>query len=165
MLTQIQKQVVEVFRIALRCLCCESNEIINWTDEIISAHSNPPYDLIEISAGGTDIFSKLGKLPTNDDLNSSLRIVLGRMYALASRDRQRLEDFASGLNQIALESEQNLAEDLLFCNYIADEYNLASTDIYGSLSDVQENFLELLKPYWSQRSSETTWDLDHKICS
>lgn len=157
MLTQSQKQVAEVFRIALRCSCCQPEEVIAWADEIISTNLNPPYDIIEISTSTSDLVSQLSKISTDSDGDLALRVVMGRMYEIGSKAKEKLADFSQGLCQITLERENELPEDLLFCEFIEDSYMLAYSGIYGILSDIEDDLLSSLKSHWSEKSSTKYW--------
>jgi hypothetical protein len=159
---ETQKRVAEVFRIALLCSCCEREEVTDWADNIISNNSNPDYEFIEISTSVSwhilDLLSKLSEMSIGSNHYSALRIVLGRMYELASKDKIKLSVFASGLYRIAIENQYDFPDDLLFCNKMEDEYRLACLDYLPiSLAEIEEDFLNTLRPYWTTQHSTKTW--------
>jgi hypothetical protein len=165
---EIQKQVAEVFRIALLCSCCERKEVTDWADNIISDNSNPDYEFIEISTSASwhilDLVNKLSKISMESNHYSALRIVLGRMYEIASKDKIKLSVFASGLYRIAIENQYDLPDDLLFCNGMEDEYQLACLDyLPRSLTEVEEDFLNSLLPYWTSQHSTSSWYISDPV--
>jgi hypothetical protein len=159
---ETQKQVAEVFRIALLCSCCEREEVTDWADNLISDSSDPDYDLIEISTSASwqilDLMNNLSQMSIGSNDYSALRIVLGRMYEIASKDKTKLSVFASGLYQIAIENQYDFPDDLLFCNGIEDEYQLASLGyLPRSFAEVEADFLRSLLPYWTSQHSTSSW--------
>lgn len=159
---ETQKRVAEVFRIALLCSCCEREEVTDWADNIISDSSDTDYEFIEISTSASwhilSLMSKLSQLSIGSNHYSALRIVLGRMYELASKDKTKLSVFASGLYQMAIENQYDFPDDLLFCNEIEDEYHLAYLGyLPRSFAEVEEDFLRSLLPYWTSQHSTSSW--------
>jgi hypothetical protein len=76
------------------------------------------------------------------------------MYEIASKDKTKLSVFASGMYQIAIENQY----DLLFCNGMEDEYQLASLgDLPRSFAEVEADFLRSLLPYWTSQHSISSW--------
>jgi hypothetical protein len=161
MLSKPQRQTAEVLRIALCCSCCQREDIIDWADRIIEINSDPDYYFIEISTSGSshilDLINNLKKMSIGSNHYSALRTVLGRMYEIASKEKQKLAIFASGLYQIAIENQYDLPNDLLFCNGVEDEYSLAHSGIYGNLADVEKDFINSLKIHWHKNSSTDNW--------
>lgn len=159
---ETKKQVAEVFRIALLCSCCEREEVTNWAGNIISDNSSSDYEFIEIYTSDSwhilDLVGKLSEMSIGSNHYSALRTVLGRMYEVGSKDKIRLSAFASGLYRMTIENQYDFPDDLLFCNWMEDEYQLAYLDyIPWNLAEVENDFLNSLLPYWNSQHSTSSW--------
>ncbi len=159
MIESKHRKIIETFRIALICGCVTREVIIKWADGMVLKQGD--YDFIEISMSGKlplqEFVSLLLKIGLKSDHFNCLRNVLGRMAIIIEQDKTMLRKFAKGLYHFAIENAYELPDDMRFITGLDDEYALAKNGTYGSIDEIDKDFIRDLNNFRNRHSASPDW--------
>ena len=155
------RQEACVLALAITCGVVDRQAVISWADKIIDAAEKPDYEIIELvtmeRAHIQDLVGKLQGIGSPCNQFTAVRVVLGRMYQLASSPEIKLRVFARGLEQFSASHSFDLPSDLSFIGSLDDGLYLAEEGVHGDLSAFRNEFMDRMREYWSERSAAPNW--------
>jgi hypothetical protein len=143
-------ELLEVFRIALINGIIDKQEIVKWADEIIQSDSEPDYFIIEVSLSGhkdtNELVYLLNEYIGEKKPSISGRVLLGLLYKQFIIQQINLKKVVTAIYWLVWNGELNEKDKYLLYG-LDNDYDLASSNITGSLKEVELNALEVLEMY------------------
>jgi hypothetical protein len=143
-------QLLTVFRMGLLHGFISPKEVTAWADAIIEHDEQPDYFTIELSLGGQDKSEKQLSL-LNEFIGQhappiSGRIILGLLYQKYSSGQLPLQKVVRTMYWLHREADFTDLEKS-FIYGLDDDYDLAVSNTWGSLKQVEDSVMEFLDVY------------------
>ncbi|WP_017810009.1 hypothetical protein [Leptospira alstonii] len=151
----VNKEQLELFRIALISGYIQVSSVIDWADSKIQNGSDD-YIYIEIATtyNINDMVSVLRQTAGEFDPQKVVRGFLGVLYNHYKNNPSDIEKIVRTLYQILLEFESSMTDNERGTIYQLDDgYDLASQGIYGSMEEVSLELGAFLNEYFNEYES------------
>lgn len=144
-----RKEEAEALRLALLAGLASVAEAVAWADAAIMADARPDAAVIDVALAGSptmyEMAALLAGVPGVADPARVIRRHLGDLLRALDRDLEHTRLVAARLYTMAFDG--TLADprfDARLASLVADEYELASTDIYGSEAAARDTIRQYL---------------------
>jgi hypothetical protein len=140
------------FRDGLQLGLCEVPDVVRWADYEIACLEDPPYELIELSLLGGDIYEAIRKLRNFSEgisVTETLPLLLSAAHNRLQTEVGFGPPLAEALYQIYIQQSSVLPEYFSICGYFDDAYSLAISRTFGIEEDVYQELLEFTAEFAS----------------
>jgi hypothetical protein len=145
-----RKDVAEFFRLCLLAGLPETLRVVGWADSIVANDSSPHFAIIELclcaSKPVSEIQTLLGEVPGRATPGLPMRMLFGHLS-------RSLREAASVPEQVLvrlyrLSHPESFPESVYFeLIRLEDDYALARDGVFGSVSEVIQEFADFLASY------------------
>lgn len=146
-MTSSLASIAQYFRIALEIGLCEPEEAREWSISVIDRMDQPPGEIIEVSWRKplAQVIADLNEVKGEPEIDLVCGWLLGRISLTLDSTNDSLDRAvrqAMGVARAAGNSDLYYVFDV-----IDDQFNLAKTRTYGTVSACREDFDKALKEY------------------
>lgn len=146
-----EKEILAIFKNLLERDLIDYHKIISWAGSVIQENKNFPDYLIEISLSGskgrTEIMSILETNSSKIHSDSIWKTVYGFLSNQFKNKKLTLKEACNLADSFAMEYEDLNENYILEGRGLEDVYYLAETNVYGTIKNAEERFLNVTEKY------------------
>lgn len=146
-----EKETLALFKILLHKDLIDYRKIISWADSAITENENFSDYLIDISLSGSKGNSEIMRILeiNSSGIHSDLiwKTVYGLLANQFKNNKLTLKKACSLADSFAMEYEELDQNYLLEGRGLWDVYYLAETNVYGTIKNAEEGFLNVTEKY------------------
>lgn len=146
-----EKETLAIFKILLERDLIDYHKIISWADSVIQENQNFPDYLIDISLSGSNGSTEIMRVLeiNSSEIHSDLiwKTVYGFLANQFKNKELALKEACSLADSFAMEYEELDQNFFLEGRGLWDVYYLAETNVYGTIKNAEERFLNVTEKY------------------
>jgi hypothetical protein len=151
--------MAEFFRLSLLAGLCEPSTVARWADSIVAAEPSPHIAFIELCIAGSQSASSvqtlLDDVPGHATPDFSVQMLLGHASRLVTAHVFTPEQLLLRLYHMA--SLETFPDSIYYeLSAFEDELSLARDGVYGTVSEVAQDFTTFLATYDSYAPNTST---------